>query len=288
MDILSEVLDAVHLRATDARALMLETVHRERPAGDHATAYILLDGRCTVASSAAEPFALLPGDAVLILGGNAHELRCERGDPSETARLIQCGFVFERELPHPLPRHFPALVSLKARFVTDESELGRSVSLLDDELINARVGTDYVALRLAEIAFVEILRRCQLVGTQPPFLAALSDPVVRRALELMHDQPTRPWHVSELAGTVGLSRAAFSERFHRRVGEPPLRYLRTWRLLRARRELRRRPIAVGEAAAHAGYRSSNGFSRAFRRLFGYPPSGLRHAKASRTRTATSG
>ena len=285
MDILSEVLDALHLRAMRTRALTLDADHREMPASDRAVAYILLDGRCSIA--AADEYALLPGDALLLLGGTEHALDAAAAE-HEAVRLIQCVFAFERTLPHPLPRRFPPVVSLKARYLTDDTELGRTVSLLDGELINARLGIDYVALRLAEIVFVEMLRRCQLEGPQPPFLAALSDPEVNGALEAIHGQPTRPWQVAELAQRVGLSRAAFAERFHRLVGEPPLRYLRTWRLLKARRELQRLEVPVREVARHAGYQSSNGFSRAFRRLFGHPPSGIRHASASRTRTAMSG
>jgi AraC-like DNA-binding protein len=74
-----------------------------------------------------------------------------------------------------------------------------------------------------------------------------------------------------------LSRAAFAERFQRLVGEPPLRYLRTWRLLNARRELAHGKASVRSVAEQAGYRTANGFSRAFRRFFSESPSAARRA-----------
>ena len=163
------------------------------------------------------------------------------------------------------------------------------MSLLDGELVNARLAIDFVALRLAKIILVELLRRCQLEGTQPAFLAALSDPIVHRALQRIHAEPDHHWQVPELARAVGLSRAVFADRFHRHVGAPPLRYVRLWRLLKARRELQRTTLPIKEIAQRSGYGSSTGFSRAFRRTFGCPPSHLRKPTTeSRMRTATSG
>jgi transcriptional regulator GlxA family with amidase domain len=46
-------------------------------------------------------------------------------------------------------------------------------------------------------------------------------------------------------------------------------------LLNARRELASSGAPVGLVAARAGYRSANGFSRAFRRFFGEPPNAVR-------------
>jgi len=272
MDILSDVLDAIALRATDTSTFKLDIEYKGRLDADEAVTYILLSGRCAITSQ--ERILLLPGDAVLLLGGVEHTLhRPDSGlGERETVRLIRCVFKFERALPHPLPRCFPTLLNLKAHYLTDETELGRTAVLLDGELINGLPGINYVALRLAEIVFVELLRRCQLEGSPPPFLAALSDPIVCSALGAIHSEPAKAWKVEKLAKEVGLSRTVFSARFHRFVGEPPLRYLRMWRLLRARRGLERQAVPIREAARNAGYHSSSGFSRAFSRLFGYPPS----------------
>ena len=288
MDVLSEVLDTLQLRSTDAEALKLDGDYRAVSPTQQALAHIVMSGDCTLrVDGGTGPLTLFPLDCFLLLGGQHYQLApASEGAP---ARLLRCSYSFERDLPHPFTEHFPSMLCFRSHYLTDESELGRAVSLLDDELVNARLAMDFVALRLAEIIFVELLRRFQLEGKQPVFLAALSDSVVHRALQHIHAEPGHPWQVPELARAVGLSRAVFADRFHRHVGEPPLRYVRLWRLLKARHEIQRTSLPIKQIAEQFGYSSSTGFSRAFRRIFGYPPSYLRKPSTeSRTRTATSG
>ena len=271
MDILGDVLGVIGLKATAASVLTLTSDYEEERTASESVAYILLDGKCVIEFQ--ERISLLPRDT-LLLGDTrnfVHRVSPEFNN-GKPIRLIQCVFKLERSLPHPLPRYFPAQLNLEARFLTDETELGRAVHLLDGELINSLPGISYTGLRLAEIIFVEILRRCCLDVTQPRFLAGLTDSSVLRTLLIMHREPAKSWQVAELAKEAGLSRSAFSSRFHDLVGEPPLTYLRYWRLLKARLLLQEEAISVWEAARIAGYQSSSGFSRAFSRLFGGTPS----------------
>jgi len=288
MDVLSEVLETLQLRCTKVESLVVEDRCRAGPPPQQALAHVVLSGDCVLRiHGEQDATALSPLDCFLLLGGQQYEIEVTPG--ATRTRVLRCAYSFERSLPHPFTQHFPALLCLRSHYLTDDSELGRAVSLLDGELINARLAIDFVAVRLAEIILVELLRRCQLEGAQPAFLAALSDPAVHRALQHIHAEPEHHWQVPELASRVGLSRAVFAERFHRQVGEPPLRYVRLWRLLKARRELQTTTMPIKELARKSGYGSSTGFSRAFRRVFGYPPSYLRQPPTeSRTRTATSG
>jgi AraC-like DNA-binding protein len=271
MDILTEVVDALQLRATAAQRLQVLAELREDLGAGEAVLVIVLRGALTAITSGGE-LALLENDYILLVGAQA--ARFASAMPS--AEVIRCRYSLQTALPHPLARQFPSVLSSGARFLTDRSELGRAVELLDNELVNTRLGSEFVTVRLAEVAFVEVLRKRQLEDLpEPAFLAALSDPPVRTSLDLIHGSPNRAWRVDELAAGAGLSRGVFAERFHKRVGEPPLRYLRAWRMLNARRELARGGVPVREVAARAGYRSANGFSRAFRRFFGHAPSALR-------------
>ena len=72
---------------------------------------------------------------------------------------------------------------------------------------------------------------------QTGWLAGLRDPVVGRALRLLHQQPARPWTVESLAREAGLSRSALAERFTHFVGQPPMLYLARWRMQVAARLL---------------------------------------------------
>ncbi len=68
-----------------------------------------------------------------------------------------------------------------------------------------------------------------------------------------------------------MSRAAFSAEFTRLVGQPPLTYVRAWRLTLAHAALTRGDATVASIANRIGYTSQSAFGHAFRRAFGAPP-----------------
>jgi AraC-like DNA-binding protein len=275
MDILTAVLDAVQLKAIRVQRLGVVDVHREQVDRGRAAMIIVSEGRYVAAVGSSE-YQLLGGDFLLVLGRQDMELR--QASPSAPT-VVRCEYSLLADLPHPLVRQLPPVLHFGARYITDPAEFGRTVSLLDAELANAPHGVEFVAARLAEIAFVEALRKGVLAKSiEPAFLGALADPHVRASLDAIHRAPDKAWNVLELAALAKLSRAVFAERFQRLVGEPPLRYLRAWRLLNAHRELARGSASVRTIARQAGYRSANGFSRAFRRFFSESPSGVRRAR----------
>jgi AraC-like DNA-binding protein len=275
MDILTAVLDAVQLKATRVQRLVLADLHREQVDRGRAAMLIVSDGRCVAAVGGSE-YDLPAGDFLLVLGSQTIEVRHVSSPPPT---LVRCEYTLLADLPHPLVQQLPPVLHFGARYVTDPAELGRTVALLESELANVPHGVEFVAARLAEIAFVEALRKGVLAkSVEPAFLGALADPHVRASLDAIHVAPDKAWNVMELATLAKLSRAVFAERFQRLVGEPPLRYVRAWRLLNARRELVRGTAPVRTIARHAGYRSANGFSRAFRRFFSEPPSAVRRSR----------
>ncbi|MFD2030810.1 helix-turn-helix transcriptional regulator [Ancylobacter dichloromethanicus] len=81
----------------------------------------------------------------------------------------------------------------------------------------------------------------------------------------------QPWTVAQLAGEAGMSRAAFSAEFTRRVGQPPLSYVRAWRLTIARAALTHGEETAASVASKVGYTSQSAFGHAYRRAFGAPP-----------------
>ena len=87
----------------------------------------------------------------------------------------------------------------------------------------------------------------------------------------MHESPTRPWTVAELAKEAALSRSAFFERFSRTVGVAPMAYLLAWRMALAKNLLRRNDGGIAEVAQRVGYSSASTFSVAFTRFVGLAP-----------------
>jgi AraC-like DNA-binding protein len=119
------------------------------------------------------------------------------------------------------------------------------------------------------------------------WLAGARDASVGRALTLIHQQPARPWTVSELAREVGTSRTVLSERFKHFLGEPPMSYLTKWRLRLGERALTTTGRSVAQIAYDVGYESEASFNKAFKREYGTPPGRFRRALADAAGSETS-
>ena len=102
-------------------------------------------------------------------------------------------------------------------------------------------------------------------------LAALNDPLVGRALQLMQADPARRWTTDELAREVGASRTVLGERFNAVLGKPPIEYLTGWRIQLAADRLRNGRDAIARIAVDSGYESEAAFNRAFKRVTGLTP-----------------
>ncbi len=147
------------------------------------------------------------------------------------------------------------------------------LTLMSGEIERDMPGREIVSARLADTLLVEAIRTYATHVAQGDmgWLGALLDPRLSRALAALHEDVARAWTVAELAGIAGMSRSAFSAEFTRRVGQPPLSYLRTWRLTKARAALKQDTATVAEVANAVGYQSQSAFSQAFRRAFGASP-----------------
>ncbi|MBB5713017.1 AraC-like DNA-binding protein [Sphingomonas xinjiangensis] len=147
------------------------------------------------------------------------------------------------------------------------------LGLMSSEIERAMIGGDIVSARLADVLLVEAMRAYagRVAAAEPGWLGALSHPRIGRVLRAMHNDRAQRWTVAQLASLAGMSRAAFSAEFTRHVGQPPLAYLRTWRLTLARAALRRGDADVASIAASVGYTSQSAFGHAYRRKFGSSP-----------------
>jgi AraC-like DNA-binding protein len=159
------------------------------------------------------------------------------------------------------------------RFSDASGAMATILSLMNGEVERDIIGNEIVSARLADVLLVEAIRAYSgSVGqVKIGWLSALSDPRLGRVLRAIHEDVAHPWTVAQLAGVAGMSRAAFSAEFGRRVGQPPLAYVRTWRLNIARAALARGDTTVASVASKVGYTSQSAFGYAFRCAFGSPP-----------------
>ena len=108
----------------------------------------------------------------------------------------------------------------------------------------------------------------------PAWYRALGDPVVGRALRVLHEEPARAWTVDTLAAQAAVSRATFARRFTELVGESPRAYLTRWRLSLAADLLQATDLTVEAVARKVGFQSGFGLSVAFKRVHGTRPSDI--------------
>jgi AraC-like DNA-binding protein len=151
------------------------------------------------------------------------------------------------------------------------------LELLSAEAQRDEPGQDAVLNRLLDLILVIALRSwgASADAGLPTWLGAIADPAIGQALTVLHADCRHSWTTAALAGQAGLSRAAFSARFTRLVGEPPMTYLTGWRMTLAA-DLLRDTDATVEAVAHeVGYQNAFAFSVAFKRAHGRSPTGWR-------------
>ncbi|MFG1895801.1 AraC family transcriptional regulator [Micromonospora zamorensis] len=147
------------------------------------------------------------------------------------------------------------------------------VPLLAAEIVKDDPGQEAVLDRLLDLLLIAALREwfARPAAKAPGWYRAHSDPIVGRALQMLHNNPAQPWTVASLAAKTGVSRAALARRFTALVGEPPMSYLTEWRLALAADLLREPGATVGAVARHVGYGSSFALSTAFKRNRGVSP-----------------
>jgi AraC-like DNA-binding protein len=264
---------------------------------------VVLDGACRLAVDGLQPIVLNEGDFVLIpaaydftmssvepvtskefdtapvaLPDGEFRVGIQSGPPD--VRLLVGHLIFGSPDAALLVSLLPQLVHVRA-----QKRLATLVQLVSDESRAQRPARDVVLARLLEVLLIEALRSTAGTTAPPGILRGLADERLALAIRRMHEDPTRPWTVAQLAKEAALSRSAFFERFSRAVGVAPMAYLLGWRMALAKNLLRRNEYGVAEVAQRVGYSSGSTFSVAFTRHVGQSPT--RYAQAHTQSAASS-
>ncbi|GGL18307.1 helix-turn-helix transcriptional regulator [Mangrovihabitans endophyticus] len=156
---------------------------------------------------------------------------------------------------------------------------GRLVRLLHDELPDP-------ASLIHQPPIADQLRHSVLTGlllsTSHRYRDELAAPApagrpraVRRAIEVIEDEPELPFTVSDLAAAAGTSVRSLQEGFRRHIGCTPMAYLQRVRLERVHQTLRRADptrITVAAVAHRWGFAHLGRFASAYRERYGVTPS----------------
>jgi AraC-like DNA-binding protein len=273
------------------------------PAAQHLISlHIVTAGSCWAGLTGGPPERLEAGDVMVVAHGDAYYLAdppeaertyghaeavtffrdmaagrlpstvSEGGNGPGKAQFI-CGFLGCDLKPfNPVLSALPPLLRVRpAAHSTDG--MSHLIAFALDELRENRSGGQVVKLRMAELLFVDVMRRYleTLPSGQTGWLAGLRDPVIARALALLHQAPAQAWTLEALAAKAGTSRSVLAERFAHFTGQPPMQYLRQLRMQLASRLLAEDGAKVVAVAAAVGFESEAAFSRAFKKCVGLSP-----------------
>lgn len=260
--------------------------------------HTVTEGRCFASLIDGEPIEVKAGQVVVFTRGDPHVMSSAPGmraapgaratldtgpalpfrasagtDGPPSARLV-CGFLAcDAQYFNPLIENLPRVMVGDMGDSGTTPWLGALIRFAWSEVTAGRAGGESMLDKLSELMFIEVVRQHidRLPDGQDGWLAGLRDPVVSKALALMHGAPADDWTVASLARAAGASRSEFAERFSLFLGIPPMHYLAKWRMQLASGLLCNN-ANIAAVAAEVGYGSEASFSRAFKKMVGVPPS----------------
>ncbi|WP_296744512.1 AraC family transcriptional regulator [Mesorhizobium sp.] len=199
----------------------------------------------------------------------------------ETTRLV-CGYLTcDQLLFNVFLQRLPPVFCVRPRAGAATEWMQACFTYALGESVNAGQGNRLLMARLPELLFIEALRLySEQISPDTGWLAAVGDPVLGRALGLIHAEPTKKWNNEELARCAATSRSVLDERFRKLLGQSPMRYLTEWRMQMAADLLRDRKMKLLAIAERCGYGSEEAFSRAFHRCLGVSPAQWRETALS--------
>lgn len=247
-----------------------------------ASFHLVRRGECWVISEDRTE-CLGPGDLVFVEPGRDHVLASHSPDrdapAGEVRTLLLCGYCsFRDDIDTPLMRVFPTLSIVREEELIQHSWLKSTLDQLSAEYLSQRPGAELIVNKLTEIVLVELIRIDFARNEQGPFVAALTDKYISKALHLLHNNPQTAWTLDSMAAEVGLSRAAFAKRFKQLVAQPMFAYLTALRIQRAKELLHETQLPLYEIASRVGYESDLAFTRTFKKHTGTTP--VRYRKQS--------
>lgn len=214
--------------------------------------------------------------AEALLTGGINPFQPDAGNMARGTSLM-CGVFMLRHVElNPLFSSLPTLLHASAKRAGAIHNLPGVLAWMAQEAEQRTPGSAYVVERLLELLCAEALRaHLETASLQSGWLFGIKDPVVGRAIAMIHSRPGENWSVKRLAQGVAMSPSRFAARFSAAIGDSPMAYVTKWRMNVAGRLLDESGLGISEIAADVGYENVAAFSRTFKRHVGMPPAAWR-------------
>jgi len=252
-------------------------------------------GCLQLAPERGEPLVAAAGELVIGFGGAAHALAQGASGNAVNAETLLVGganpfqpdaaslplstelvcgvFMLRHTELNPLFASLPPLLHVPS--ADRQANVSVLLNWLDHELAREQQGGAFVVGRLLELLCAESLRGYLATATPAGWFAGLKDPVVGKAIALLHASPGEDWSVSRLAQQVAMSPSRFAARFAAALDDSPMAYLAKWRMNQAARLLAESQLGIEQIAAEVGYDDATAFARSFKRHLGVTPTAWR-------------
>lgn len=255
-------------------------------------------GFIEITSEAGNPVLVEAGEMAICFGGVKHEISQFPGSkvvpvetillngnnpfaPNEKTRAkstsVMCGvFMIKNVELNPLLISLPKILLVSTTKYDYQNNLLNILDWINRE-INQSIPCTYVIERLLELLCAEVLRvHLNQITIDSGWFYAMKDPVVSRAISIIHARPGVEWSVSKLAGEVAMSPSRFAARFQSALGDSPMAYITKWRMNVAGRQLKESQHKIEEVAVSVGYENVSAFSRTFKKYLGTSPAAWRN------------
>lgn len=304
MDILSEILDMIHLKSSLYFRTSLNGVWGIRVPmyKNVARFHIVANGKFWLEiPETGEICEVLPGELVIIPHGQEHLMRSAPkakvkilsdvteqtgfkegdlltyGEGEGAITNLICGhFEFEESHIHPIIKTLPPVIHIKNEVNTNFNWINTALDFIDFESVQQEPGAHAIIKRLSEVTFIQAIRVYMKENKKNQiFLTGLNDRYIRISIEKIHAHPNKKWKVEDLARVAGLSRTLYAERFKKLTGLTPGNYITMWRMELAKNLLKEKGQSVAEIAGRLGYDAEEHFQKTFKKWIGQTPSQFR-------------
>ena len=229
---------------------------------------LLKTGEVTVSASDSAPWGNDPRMAPSAGGDSPRD--------DQVTILLSGALSYDSSIDHPFLKSLPCFIQTSSKSSGDLHRHDVLTNLLIEESFGSYPGKRLMVDHLAEALFVQLLRvHMRKVKHTNGYMAALSDPNIGVALNLIHTETDQKWTIEALSRASAMGRTAFTQKFVDMVGHTPKSYLTSTRLIKAKGRLQNSNDSMVNIAEGAGYASEAAFGKAIKQHFNTTPGELR-------------